>query len=678
MAPVQPRAKKTPRTWDSLNQSLPPWILDYLQTSGFEQPTPVQKSTLDLFRGNKDVVVEAVTGSGKTLAYLIPVVEKLLRGDEAAKRHHVQGIIIAPTRELAQQIYNVCVSLIKFHPQSAEQLQHDRDEKRTITSEPVVYPQLLVGGMTKAAEDLSAFLRLSPNLLIGTPGRLAELLASPYVKAPASTFEVLVMDEADRLLDLGFSQELNRILGYLPKQRRTGLFSASLSDAVERLVTVGLLYPHRITVRVRNLKDGGEIQERKTPMSLQMSYLITPASQKIPALCQMLEKLNPRPARSIVFFSTCFAVKYFAKVLHGVLPEGFSIVSLHGKLEPQVREKNFERFVNSTSPSILLTTDIAARGLDIPQVDLVVQHDPPTDTKVFIHRCGRAGRAGRRGLAVVLLQPGREEGYLQLLEVRQTPCTPLERPEIVLSEEKAKEISTKVRKQAITDREVYQLAQRAFVSWARSYIEHQASSIFRISDLDWVDLAHGYGLVELPKMPEIKGKNIDRSLGLGIDVEAIPFKDKLREEKRLEELEKWKKEKAARVASQQENGERAGQKRKTNEAWSEKQDAEELKVARREKKRKRKEAERASKMTEREREEHMKLEDMIELVRKQNEEKARQEAEERRKERVLGGDGKTFGAFGKGGGSGGGVMTKKKMVVGEEDSDEEEFGGFDD
>lgn len=549
--------------------------------------------------------------------------QRLLRSEDPAKRHHVQAIIISPTRELASQIYNVLVSFIKFHAPSAHLLPHTKgDEKRPATTAPVVVPQLLVGGTTKAAEDLSTFLRLSPNILIGTPGRLAELLSSPYVKAPSSSFEVLVMDEADRLLDLGFSQELTRILGYLPKQRRTGLFSASLSEAVERLITVGLLYPHKITVRVKSLRDGGIVQERKTPMSLQMSYIVTPASQKIPALCQLLERLEPRPSRSIVFFSTCFAVKYFARVLHGVLPPGFSIVSLHGKLEPQVREKNFERFVNATSPTVLLTTDIAARGLDIPQVDLVVQHDPPTDTKVFIHRCGRAGRAGRRGLAVVLLQPGREEGYVQLLDVRQTPITPLTRPPISATPADAELAAARIRAQARADRDVYQLAQRAFVSWARSYLEHQATSIFRVADLDWADLAQGYGLLELPKMPEVRG--LDRSLGLGIDTENIPFRDKDRERKRLAELEQWKKDKAAREALRASGGGDVVDvlKRKKNDAWSGKHEQEDVKVARREKKRRKREAQRLGDMTEREREEQRKLDEMIAEVRRRNAEAA--------------------------------------------------------
>ncbi|KAL2116443.1 hypothetical protein VTJ04DRAFT_8611 [Mycothermus thermophilus] len=661
MAP-EPTRRKAPRSWDAFTPPLAQWILDYLSSMGFTQPTPVQKSCLDIFRGNKDVVVEAVTGSGKTLAFLIPVVEKLLRVGEPAKRHHVQGIIITPTRELASQIHSVLVSMIKFHAPSADLLHYAKDdEKRPATTEPVIVPQLLVGGTTKAAEDLSTFLRLSPNLLVGTPGRLAELLSSPHVKTPSSSFEVLIMDEADRLLDLGFSPELNRILGYLPKQRRTGLFSASLSDAVERLITVGLLYPHKITVRVKSLKDGGVIEERKTPMSLSMTYLVTPASHKIPAICQLLERLDPRPQRSIVFFSTCFAVKYFAKVLHGILPAGFSIVSLHGKLEPQVREKNYERFVNATSPTVLLTTDVAARGLDIPQVDLVVQHDPPTDTKVFIHRCGRAGRAGRRGLAVVLLQPGREEGYVQLLEVRQTPIVPLEKPAISVSQSDADAVTDAIRAKARVDREIFQLAQRAFVSWTRSYLEHQASSIFRVQDLDWFDLAKGYGLLELPKMPEVKG--LDRSLGLGIDTEAIPFRDKAREKKRLEELEKWKKEKAEREAAGE--GETNGLKRKKNEAWSGQKELEDARAARREKKRRKREAQRLANMTEKEKEEQKKLEELIEQVRRKNLEANGAAAAAT----------KTTSTTAKNGGGGGGAAAAAANGV---DDDEDEFSGFDD
>ncbi|KAB5582431.1 P-loop containing nucleoside triphosphate hydrolase protein [Coniochaeta sp. 2T2.1] len=625
MAPNTAVTKKAPRAWDALTPPLAEWILDAVTSMGYQQATPVQKATFDFFRGNKDVVVEAVTGSGKTLAYLIPIVERLLRADEPTKRNHVKAIVISPTRELASQIQKVLIDLLAFHKESADLLPYAKnDEKRPETSDIVVIPQLCVGGTVKAADDLRTFLRLSPNLIIATPGRLSELLSSPHVKTPSGTFECLVLDEADRLLDMGFKESLSRILGFLPKTRRTGLFSASVSDAVQEIIRVGMLYPHKITVRVKSLK-GGEIIDKKTPASLQMTYHITPASHKMAAFSQLLDKLNPRPQRTIVFFSTCFAVKYYSRVLQAILPPGFSLVALHGKLEPQVRERNFAKFLSATSPTILLTTDVAARGLDIPQVDLVVQIDPPSDTKNFIHRCGRAGRAGRRGLAVVFLQP-KEEGYVAFLDVRKTPITPLLEPAISVSDEQAAAATKMIRNLALADREIFLNGTRAFVSWVRSYIEHRASSIFRVQDLDWVDLAHGWGLLELPKMPELRGLDIDRSLGLGIVTEEVAFKDKLREQKRQTELAEWKVKKAA-SAGDGTRAEQEEQKRKRNEAWSVKHEKEDTKVERREKKRRRKEAERQGTMTEIEKEEQKKLEQMIEEIRRKNQAAAKLAAE---------------------------------------------------
>ncbi|KAK2071032.1 hypothetical protein P8C59_005489 [Phyllachora maydis] len=558
---------------------------------GFSSPTPVQHATLPIFRSHKDVVVEAVTGSGKTLAYMIPVIEKMLRAEDAPRRHHVQGIVCAPTRELAQQIYDVTRELISFHAESRELFVYaNNGEKRPESASRVVVPQLLVGGTTKAMQDLSQFLSLSPNLLIATPGRLAELLASAHCKTPASSFEVLVLDEADRLLDLGFSQALSTLLSFLPKQRRTGLFSASMSDAVQELIKVGMLYPHKITVRVRSSK-GGLIEERKTPLALQMSYVRVPASKKLPMLCRLLETLQPQPNKSICFASTCFAVKYWHQVLPALLPSGVALMPLHGKLEPKVRIRNFERFVRSSGPAVLLATDVAARGLDIPAVDLVLQLDPPQDVSVFVHRCGRAGRA----------------------------VNLLEDPPMGVSDEEAEEASAKLRAQAQADRSVYELGKTAFVSWVRSYSKNTAGSIFRVSDLDWRDLAQGWGLLELPKMPELRKLDVDRSLGLGIDTESIAFLDKKREKKRQIELAEWKEAKTHRAESEPQV--RSG--RKKNEAWSAKHDREEVKAARREKKRRKREAEKTSRMSEAERQEHQKLEQLVDQVRRRNEAAAR-------------------------------------------------------
>lgn len=261
MAP-KAAGKKDPRAWDALTPPLADWILDAINSNGWgARMTPVQAAAIPLFRRNVDVVVEAVTGSGKTLSYLIPVIDKILRADESLKQHNVAGIIVSPTRELANQIHDVLTTqILPFHPPSAEILPSlKEDEKRAPGKVPVVVPQLLIAGLTKPREDLSFFVRKSPNLLVATPGRLAELLASPLVKT--SNLEVLVLDEADRLLDLGFKPQLNTILGYLPKQRRTGLFSASMSEAVSELIRAGLRNPQRIAVTVKSLKDGNIIEE---------------------------------------------------------------------------------------------------------------------------------------------------------------------------------------------------------------------------------------------------------------------------------------------------------------------------------------------------------------------------------------------------------------------------------
>ncbi|KAJ4257071.1 ATP-dependent rRNA helicase spb4 [Fusarium falciforme] len=588
---------------------------------GFSQMTPVQAATLPHFMGNKDVVVEAVTGSGKTLAFLIPLVQKLLRLGEPTKKHHVAAIIVSPTRELAAQIHTVLLSLLQFHEASAEVLPHLKgDEKRPATTSPAIVPQLLVGGTTTPAQDLSFFLRHSPNVLISSPGRLVELLSSPHVHCPQSSFEVLVLDEADRLLDLGFKPDLQKILSHLPKQRRTGLFSASVSEAVGEIIRVGLRNPVKIEVKVK-MKDGGILEDRRTPASLQMTYMVKPASQKLPALAELLERLPVRPQRSIVFLSTCAAVDYFQHILPSILPEGFALVPLHGKHPAKVREKNFNRFLTSVSPTILLTTDLAARGLDIPQVDLVVQIDAPSDPKVFIHRSGRAGRAGRKGLAVVMLHPGREEDYVKFLEIRKTPIIELEKPEVITSEDGAVAITKKIRDLVQEDRALFDKAQKGFVSWARSYGAHQATSIFRAADLDWEDLGNAWGLLRMPRMPELKNWKGDKMLGLEIDWDNYAYKEKAREQARKVALEEEKS--GGKPDKKDEN-----KRKRKNEAWSAKHEKEEERVERREKRHKRREAEKTAKMTDEDKVKQMELNELIAEVRRQNQAKAEKKDDE--------------------------------------------------
>ncbi|EEQ27761.1 ATP-dependent rRNA helicase spb4 [Microsporum canis CBS 113480] len=585
---------KNPRAWEALTPSLSQWILDAVSAMGFSRMTPVQASAIPLFMGNKDVVVEAVTGSGKTMSFLIPVIEKLLRLDSAVKKHHVGAIIVSPTRsELAEQIHTVLLSLLAFHGPSASKLAQLEGK------EPGLDPE--TGGTTTPAQDLSVFLKRSPNLLISTPGRLLELLSSPHVHCPQSSFEVLVLDEADRLLDLGFKDDLQKILGRLPKQRRTGLFSASVSEAVDQIVRVGLRNPVKIAVKVR----GAGAEDKRTPA-------------RIPALSKLLSSISPVPQKSIIYFSTCAAVDYFSLILPLLLPSSFTTVPLHGKHAPTVRQRNFSRFTQSVAPTILLTTDVAARGLDIPLVDLVVQLDPPTDPKVYIHRCGRAGRAGRRGLSVLFLTSGREEDYIPFLEVRKTPAMPFSAPAINTTDAEAQNTTDTIRRSVLADRAVHDKAQRAFVSWVRSYSKHQTSSIFRVADIDWEETGRSWGLLHLPKMPELKEFKGDKMLGLGpgdVDWDSFAYKDKQKEKSRL-----------AALAEAKEKGEGPRMSRKRSAAagdnstvaWSKKLDKKGEKERKRERKRVKREHTMIEAMTEDERAELRRTNEMLEKVRKAN------------------------------------------------------------
>ncbi len=479
------------------------------------------------------------------------------------------------------------------------------------SSAPKVVPQLLLGGTTKAQEDISTFLKTSPNLLIATPGRLLEVLSSPYVHCPQSSFELLVMDEADRLLDLGFSDTLQNILSRLPKQRRTGLFSASVSEALDQLVRVGLRNPVRIAVKV---KSASGAQDKRTPASLQMSYIATRPSYKMPALRQLLATLSPTPQKTVLYVSTCAAVDYWQHVLPSLLPKSFTVIPLHGKHPSTVRTKNFTKFVSSVSDSILLTTDVAARGLDIPTVDLVVQIDPPSDPKTFLHRCGRAGRAGRRGLAVTFLNQGKEEDYIEFLRIRKTPISPLITPSISPSEEEAQEATQAIRNVALEDRALHDKAQRAFVSWVQAYSKHAASSIFRVQDQDWTELGNAWGLLKLPRMPELKNWKGDKTLGMAVDFDTFAFSDKTREKHRKEELEKYK---AGILSNKKKIGDgKTREERRKDGAWSNKKDAKATREVRRDRKHVRREKERVGKMNEAEREEENELQSMIEEVRR--------------------------------------------------------------
>lgn len=610
--------------WTKLQPPLTPFISSFLSDLGFNQMTPVQASTIPLFLSHKDVIVEAVTGSGKTLAFVIPVLEMLLRRTTKLKKDEVGALVVSPTRELAEQIFKVIQTFLEAQSsmeaadeendaaEAEEEEEEDSDsdsdsdsnsprKKQKLTKPTLRKPtriagaQLIVGGSKSTPlDDYRTFRDSGADILVGTPGRLEELLTRKGVKK--SELDVLVLDEADRLLDLGFTENLRRILALLPKQRRTGLFSATMTDALSELVRIGLRNPVRVVVKVEaksksTSKSDAKVDEsRRTPATLQNLYQVCRPENKLVQLVHILlfessEKgMSGGAKKFIVYFATCAEVNYFYNVF-SALPlfkqERIKLHALHGKQTPSKRKSMFDGFVASTSldtassgggggrggSTVLFCTDVAARGLDLPDVEVVVQYDPPTDPKVFSHRCGRTARAGRRGRAIVMLHSGREEDFVRYMGNKRIPLAPypylssdLEgvfepapptSSDSSLSDDPAaRSLEASIRDLAKTDREIFETSIRGYVSYIRAYSKHEMSYIFRIADLDLAAVAHAFGLIRLPAMPELKAR---KAAGMNypeesVDFSAIPYKDKAKEKARLAKLEQEKAEKEAKAA----------------------------------------------------------------------------------------------------------------------------------
>ncbi|WVQ83621.1 ATP-dependent rRNA helicase SPB4 [Cryptococcus sp. DSM 104549] len=613
-------------SWAKLNPPLTPWIMDVITKMGFQNMTPVQAGTIPRAVKNQDCVVEAVTGSGKTLAYVVPVLERICRREEKYRKGQIAAVVIAPTRELATQIHSVFhhfLSSLTPHP-SDEPIASSSRSPSPHPTEPPPYPlPLLITSGTPTPYE--TFQSLGSSILIGTPGRLSSFLLNPrgISIVRVSELDVLVLDEADRLLSSpDHRRDVERIMKHLPKQRRTHLFSATMTDAVEEIIGLGLRNPVRIVVNLKDKRKGEEAKERRTPLGLQNTFLVCRHAEKTLQLIRLLaaEAKKHEAAKFIVYFSTCAAVDYFYRILSR-LPalSAFHLTSFHGDLPPKIRDTALNTFTaypaSHLKPAVLLCTDVAARGVDFTDIDVVVQYDAPTDPKTFSHRAGRTARAGRRGKAVVLLGKGREEDYVDFLNVRKIPLTKqpylnAELEEVDIPAELDPEVPTllrDIRKLVLTDRELADKGAKTFVSSFRAYSKHEASFIFRLADVDFHALATAYGLLRLPAMPEIKewkkkreaeNKRREKVLAEGGEVEArevvewededidwdtFPYASKTREAARLVTLAK----KASTRPSAQDQAEaRAKRKIKAEmrEAWSEQKERKTRKEDRRERK----------------------------------------------------------------------------------------------
>ncbi|KAL7749956.1 ATP-dependent rRNA helicase spb4 [Sorochytrium milnesiophthora] len=569
--------------WRSVCPPLSDRVLAAVDRLGFQQMTPVQAQCVPLFAQHKDVVVEAMTGSGKTLAFAVPLLDKLIKGDRLAK-NQIGAVVLSPTRELASQIFRVISSLL--HEPASDSAEEDDGGN----GEQLEYPscQLVVGGESASVdEDLAAFRQHGANIIVGTPGRLEDFFRRGIGTRSSSTIgmtinikacEMLILDEADRLLDLGFSSSLDTIIAYLPKQRRTGLFSATMTEGLSQLIRTGLRNPVKIVVKVANSTSG---VEWRTPETLDIRWMKIKEEYKAAQLVRSLQASST--GKTIVYFYTCKAAEYFYQLFAAQAKlKKLPVHCVHGQQPMKRRNLAYKAFLEAPSPAILFTTDLAARGLDIADIDRVIQFDPPTDAKMFAHRCGRSARMGQKGSAVVFLTE-HEVTFVNLLQgrkvnIREAPVTD---PNGL--EQEASTLRQQWQALILRDRALMDMSLAAFVSSIRAYRSHELSFIFQIKNVDLLGLLKAYAIVGLPSMPELKASaQLDDIrtyfAGVNVDHSTIAYKDAERERARLlrlsnprpsHDLERKKAEREAKA--------------KVNAPWSKQKERKERKQARKHK-----------------------------------------------------------------------------------------------
>ncbi|XP_053961829.1 probable ATP-dependent RNA helicase DDX55 homolog [Anastrepha ludens] len=573
------------RKWTELEKvSLSPAVLSVIASFGFERTTPVQSATIPLLLERKDVSVEAVTGSGKTLAFVVPMLEMLQRrqADIPWESKEIGSLIISPTRELAYQISEVLAKFLE-----REELQYLRQK-------------LVVGG-SSIEEDIRAIKKESPTILVCTPGRLEDLFdrkGDLNLAGRVKSLEFLVLDEADRLLDLGFKATINNILGYLPRQRRTGLFSATQTTEVTDLIRAGLRNPVRVSVKEKSTIS--------TPAKLQNFYKIIEPEEKFLALLHFLRSPQTAQGKVMVFFPTCACVEYWMAIMTHFLPKR-CILAIHGKMKNK-RKNVVERF-RQIKDAVLLSTDVLARGLDVPEIDWVVQWDPPASASSFVHRVGRTARQGNEGNALVYLLPS-EDAYITFLRINQK----VELSELLDADHNREELEQtlqKLHKLQLKDKDIFDKGTRAFVSHIQAYRKHECNAILRLKDLDLGRVATAYGLLQMPRMPELKNCAETNFIGpnFAVDVTKLSYQNQQKENQRKEKLKIY-----------EESGVWPGKKKfkKNTESWEQtkkaKMDTKTKKELRKAKKQRKKESETQTGATAKKRKPQYTKEDLEELA----------------------------------------------------------------
>ncbi|KNC80189.1 hypothetical protein SARC_07450 [Sphaeroforma arctica JP610] len=417
---------------------------------GFTDMTEIQRRSIPELLKGKDLLGAACTGSGKTLAFLLPCIE-LLYKLQFTPRNGTGVLVISPTRELSLQILGVAKDLLKYHSQTYG---------------------IVMGGANRKAE--AEKLGKGVNLLVSTPGRLLDHLQSTK-GFNYKNLQALVIDEADRCLEIGFEEEMKQIIKLLPVKRQTLLFSATQTRNVEDLARISLkTEPVYVGVDDNNVVA--------TAAGIEQGYVLCPSEKRFLLLFTFLKKNMNK--KIIVFLSSCNSVKYHAELLNYI---DIPVMDIHGRQKQAKRTSTFYEFCNADK-GILLATDVAARGLDIPAVDWIIQFDPSDDPKEYIHRVGRTARGkGKQGRALLFLLP-EEMGFLRFLKHAKIPCN-----EFIFPSNKIANVQSQLEKLVEKNYYLHKSAKDAYRSYLQSYASHSHKQIFNVQGLDLQKVAIAFG-----------------------------------------------------------------------------------------------------------------------------------------------------------------------------------------
>lgn len=431
-----------------------------ISVMGHDTMTKIQFKSIPALLAGKDLIGAAQTGSGKTLAFLIPIVE-VLRKAKFSTRNGTGAMVLSPTRELAMQTYGVCKELL--------------GDTSTLTY------GLIMGGANRKTE--AERLKKGVNIVIATPGRLLDHLQN----SPGFVVRNLLcfcMDEADRMLEIGFEDDLRAIVKMLPKERQTMLFSATQTKKVEDLARLSINPKTAIYVEVKN------IGKEATTENLEQGYVTCPSDKRFLLLFTFLKKNKNK--KIMVFLSSCNSVKFHSELLNYI---DIPVLEIHGRQKQVKRTTTFFQFQKAKTAT-LLCTDVAARGLDIPEVDWIIQFDPPDDPREYIHRVGRTARgASGSGRALMFLTP-QETGFLRYLQAAA---------KVTLNEYEfptSKIANVQSQLQSLIEKNYYlnRSARDAYRSYLLAYASHSHREIYNVHELDLQAVGLAFGFTTPPRV----------------------------------------------------------------------------------------------------------------------------------------------------------------------------------